>query len=76
MKTKGITILLILILLGTTLFGCTDKGEDTEKSAIESFTDKTAKKAVDKIRTPINKARSVKTTGENKMQNVDEMVNE
>ncbi|MGD8520758.1 MAG: hypothetical protein PVF56_06400 [Desulfobacterales bacterium] len=75
---KRIVILLILIFSGTTFFACTDKAADktgnSEKGAIEKFTDKTAKEAVQKIRTPMNKARAVKTTGENKMKNMDEMV--
>jgi len=90
MKKKRIIILLILIFFGTTFFACADKASDqaensekgaietenSEKGAIEKFTDKTAKEAVGKIRTPINKARAVKTTGENKMRNMDEMVKE
>jgi len=78
MKKKRIIILLILIFFGTTFFACADKASDqaenSEKGAIEKFTDKTAKEAVGNIRTPINKARAVKTTGENKMKNMDEMV--
>ena len=76
MKKKRIVILLILIFFGATFFACADKAEDSEKGAIEKFTDKTAKEAVEKIRTPINKARAVKTTGENKMKNMDAMVNQ
>jgi hypothetical protein len=80
MKKKRIVTLLILIFFGATFFACADKAadkaEDSEKGAIEKFTDKTAKEAVEKIRTPINKARAVKTTGENKMKNMDEMVNQ
>ena len=75
---KRIVVLLILIFFGTTFFACADKAADkaeySEKGAIEKFTDKTAKKAVGNIRTPINKARAVKTSGENKMKNMDEMV--
>ena len=90
MKKKRIIILLILIFFGTTFFACADKAadqaknsekgaieaEDSEKGAIEKFTDKTAKEVVGKIHTPINKARAVKTAGENKMNNMDEMVNQ
>ena len=92
MKKKRILILLILIFFGAAFFACTDKAaensadiatdntveetEDTEKGVIEQFTSNTAKKAVKAIRTPINKAKKVKSIGENKMSNVDEMVKE
>lgn len=83
MKKKRIIILLILIFFGITFFACADKtansdkgAEDSDKGAIEKFTDKTAKEAVNKIRTPINKARAVKTSSENKMKNMDEMANQ
>ena len=92
MKKKRLIILLVLIFLGAAFFACSDKAadnaaenaaenvgeqaEDSEKGVIEQFTSKTAKEAVKAIRTPINKARKVKTRGENKMSNMDEMVNQ
>jgi hypothetical protein len=92
MKKKRILILLILIFFGITFFACADKAadnavdntadsaaeeaEDSEKGVIEKFTSKTAKEAVKAIRTPINKARAAKKVGENKMNNMDEMVNQ
>jgi hypothetical protein len=92
MKKKRILILLILIFFGITFFACADKAadnvvdntadsaaeeaEDSEKGVIEKFTSKTAKEAVKAIRTPINKARKVKGIGENKMKDMDEMVNQ
>lgn len=80
-KTK-IFLRTIALLLVIGLLSCgyqsetADKAEYSEKGATEKFTDKTAKEAVGNIRTPINKARAVKTTGENKMKNMDEMVNQ
>jgi hypothetical protein len=50
--------------------------EDSEPGAIESFTEKTADEITTSIKTPINKARSAKNTGQDRMKDLDEMVKE
>ena len=50
--------------------------EGSEKGAIEKMTDRTAKEIVNRIRTPINKARSVKDQQENRQKDMDESLKE
>jgi hypothetical protein len=52
--------LILVVLVGGAFWGCSDRKESgAEKGAIKGMTDETAKGAVNQIRTPIEKARSV-----------------
>jgi hypothetical protein len=57
-------------------FACANNEEDSEPGAIESFTKKTANEITTSIKTPINKARSAKTTSEDRMKEMDGMAKE
>ena len=62
----------LLLLLGTTtIISCSDSNE-TEKSAIDTMTDKTAQEAVDSIQTPIDKAQAVRNHEEDRLKNMEE----
>jgi hypothetical protein len=74
MKRNAIIILFVLILAGTMLFGCERNEEQTEPGAIEKLTEETADEIVDKIKTPLNKARSAKNTGEDRMKDIEDAV--
>jgi hypothetical protein len=76
MKRNVLIIFFILLLAGTMLFACAGGEEDSEPGAIEKLTDETADEIVDKIKTPINKARSAKKTSQDRMKNMDDAVNE
>ena len=76
MKRNAIIILFVLILAGTMLFGCERNEEEAEPGAIEKLTEETADEIVDKIKTTLNKARSAKDTGEDRMKNIEDAVNE
>jgi hypothetical protein len=56
-----LSVCLILVgLVGGAFWGCSDRKEPgPEKGAIQKMTEETAKEAVNQIRTPIEKARSV-----------------
>ena len=45
--------------------------DEEEKSATEAFTDKVAHEAVDAIRSPINKARTVQQKAEDRVEGID-----
>lgn len=47
-----------------------------EKGAIEKMTDKAAKEALDRIRTPIEKARSAQKQGEDRLSDIEKALKE
>ena len=56
-------------------WGCSDKKEPgPEKGAIKKMTEETAREAVNQIRTPIDKARSVAQQQEDKAKAMDDAV--
>ena len=73
---KTITYWILALLLGGGLFqACSNNTEaesEPEKGAIEKMTDRTAKQIVNRIRTPINKARSVKDQQEGRQKDIEE----
>ena len=80
MKTAAFILLSFVFLFGTLLVGCGDREadyeEDSEPGAIETFTKETADEITTSIKKPLNKARAVKKTGQDRMKNMDGMVNE
>jgi hypothetical protein len=68
-----------LFLGGSGLLACSNNKEaeaEAEKGRIEKMTDKAAKKIVNRIRTPINKARAVKDQQEDRLNDMDESLKE
>ena len=66
-----------LILGSAAFFACSNNKEaETEKGTIEKMTDNTAKEAVDRIRTPIEKAQSVKSQQEDRLNDMEETLKE
>ena len=58
-------------------FACSKKEEaEPEKGAIEKMTDEAADVIVNKIRTPMDRARSVKELEEDRAKAMDEAINE
>ena len=76
MKRNVLVFFFILLLAGTMLFACARNEEESAPGAIEKLTEETADEIVDAIKTPINKAHSAKNTGEDRMKNIDDAVNE
>ena len=76
MKKTVLIIIFVLLLAGTMLLDCARDDEESEPGAIEKLTQETADEIVDKIKTPIDKAHSVKNTGEDRMRNIDDTVKE
>jgi hypothetical protein len=75
---KMVTYLAIALFIScTTLFACS-KNEDvgSEKGKIEKMTDRTAEVIVNKIKTPIDRARSVKDMEKERMRGIDETLKE
>ncbi len=77
MKKMLIYPAITLFLLSIIFLACS-KGEDveSEKGKIERMTDHTAAVIVEKIRTPIEKARSVRDKEEDRMRGIDETLKE
>ena len=77
MKKMLIYPAIALFLLSIIFLACS-KGEDveSEKGKIERMTDHTADVIVEKIRTPIEKARSVRDMEEDRMRGIDETLKE
>ena len=80
MKKSVLVLLSYVFLFGTLLVGCAeheaDYVEDSEPGAIETFTKETADEITTSIKKPLNKARTVQKTGQNRMKNMDGMVKE
>jgi hypothetical protein len=76
--TKMLLYSVMVLFLGSvTIIACSDNKEtESEKGTIEKMTDKAAKEMVNKIRTPIDKARSVKNQQEDRLNEIDETVKE
>jgi hypothetical protein len=55
---------------------CQRAESESEKGTIEKMTDRAAKEMVNRIRTPINKARSVKDRQEDRFNDMDESLKE
>ena len=66
-----------LVVCSLLFFGCS-KSEDVEpkKGAIEEMTDHAADVIVDKIKSPIDKARKVKEVEEERAKGIDETLNQ
>ena len=76
MKKTVLILLSFLFLFGTLLVGCAEQEEEPEPGAIETFTKETADEITTSIKRPLNKARSVKKTGQDRMKGLDGMVKE
>ena len=76
MRKTVLVIVLIVFFFGTMFSACTSQEEDSEPGAIESFTEETAHEITTSIKKPLNKARAVKNTGQDRMKNMDDMVKE
>ena len=75
-KTLGF-ILIVLLLAGVSVLGCSDdKDSRSPKGKIETFTHETAQKAVRKMRTPIDKARAVKDLAEKRSLEMEKDIEE
>ncbi|MCK5484584.1 MAG: hypothetical protein KAI86_00135 [Desulfobacterales bacterium] len=74
--TKMLLYSVMVLFLGSvTIIACSDNKEtESEKGTIEKMTDKAAKEMVNKIRTPIDKARSVKNQQEDRLNEIDKIV--
>ena len=77
MKKMLIYPAIALFLFCIILFACSKSEDvDSEKGKIEKMTEHTANMIVEKIQTPIDKARSVKGIQEDRMKDIDETLNE
>ena len=76
---KSLSLFLGVVALGFVLVfqtGCTKNDaqqaeEIEEKGTIEQMTDQTAKAAVKKIRTPMDKARATQNLGDDRLESMD-----
>jgi len=79
MKKMMLYCVLAMLLGGSGFLACSNNNEaeaESEKGRIEKMTDKAAKKIVNRIRTPINKARAVKDQQEDRLSDMDESLKE
>ena len=75
MKKWLISFVLTLFLSCAGLFSCSDNNKaesEPQKGAIEKMTDQAAQKAINRIRTPLDKARSAANQEEDRMNDMDE----
>jgi len=72
MKKILLTAVIVMLLGGAALIACSNNKEaESEKGTIEKMTDKTAKEIVNRIRTPIDKAQSVKNQQEDRLNDME-----
>ncbi|MGD9182904.1 MAG: hypothetical protein PVF26_15290 [Desulfobacterales bacterium] len=77
MKKMMIYCVFALIFGGVLLLACSNNKEaESEIGPIDRITGKAAKEMVNRIRTPINKARSVKDQQEDRINDMDESLKE
>jgi hypothetical protein len=82
MKRHFVTALVGFTLLAFSFSGCSEKneaeleGETAQKGAIEKMTDEAADVIVKKIRTPMDRAHSVKEIEEERARAMDEALDE
>ncbi len=77
MKRLLICFAAALVVLSASFLGCSkDEGVEQDKGKIEKMTDHAADIAVEKIRTPIDQARSVKDSEESRMSGLDKTLKE
>ena len=77
MKSIPLYIIIVLCLGSSIFWACSDNSDsESEKGLIETMTDNTAKEAVNHIRKPMDKARSVKNLQENRLKEQDEAIND
>lgn len=77
MKKIMIYCVFALLFGGVLLLACSNNKEaESEIGPIEKITGKAAKEMVNRIRTPINKARSAKDRQEDRWNDMDESVKE
>ena len=77
MKNIFLYSVIALILCTAVFFACSNNEEaEKEKGTIEKMTDKTAKEMMDRIRTPIEKAKSVKNQQEDRLSDMEETIKE
>ena len=76
MKKTVLIILIIIFFFNMMFTACARQEDDSEPGAIETFTDDTADQITTSIKKPLNKARTVKKTGQNRMKNLDNMARE
>jgi hypothetical protein len=76
MKKKFLIGMLLTLLLAAQLNACANDDEESKSGAVESFTENKANEITTSIKKPLNKARLVKNTGQDRMKNVDGMVQE
>jgi len=75
MKKIGIYCLLGVFLGSGTFSACSGKKElEEKKGTIEKMTDKAAKDMVDRLQSPINKAREAAKQGEERVKELDEVM--
>lgn len=73
MKKMMTSFVLALFFGGAALFACTNNKEaEPKKGMIEEMTDKAAKEMVDRIRTPLDKARSAADQEEDRLNDMNE----
>ena len=77
MKKMLLYAVIALLLGGAAFLACSNNKEaGPEKGTIEKMTDKTAKKVVNKIRTPMEKAQSIKNQQEDRLSDMEENLKE
>ena len=77
MKRLLMYFAIALVVFSVDFFGCSkDENVEPTKGRIEEMTERAADVAIKKIRTPIQKARSVRDMEETRMRSVDETLKE
>jgi TolA-binding protein len=74
---KSLLFFLAVLFAAVVLFACSDKKEaKSERGAIEKMTDQAAEEMGNRIRTPLEQARSVKDQEEDRLRDMESAVKE
>ena len=79
MKKKIMVAAMALFCGCAVLFACSNNNEaesEPPKGVIEQMTDKAAQKAINQIRTPLDNARSVADQEQDRLNDMDESIND
>ena len=79
MRKKIMVAAMVIFWVSAGLVACSNNNEaesEPPKGAIEQMTDKAAQKAINHIRTPLDKARSAANQEQDRLNDMDESVKE
>lgn len=71
MKTGTVWAMVLALFLMLAVVACSDRQAPEEEGAVERMTTKAAKEMGDRVRSPLDKAKELKSLGDQRMEEMD-----